>query len=31
MSHKLPLSVLVVVHTDDLQVLLLERARRAGY
>jgi dATP pyrophosphohydrolase len=30
-SYKLPLSVLVVVHTADLQVLLLERAARAGY
>jgi dihydroneopterin triphosphate diphosphatase len=31
MSHKLPLSVLVVVHTEGLEVLLLERAARAGY
>jgi dATP pyrophosphohydrolase len=31
MTPKLPVSVLVVVHTDDLQVLLLERAIRAGY
>jgi dATP pyrophosphohydrolase len=31
MTHKLPLSVLVVVHTADLEVLLLERALRAGY
>ena len=31
MSHKLPVSVLVVVHTDGLDVLLLERAARAGY
>lgn len=31
MTPKLPLSVLVVVHTHDLQVLLLERAMRAGY
>ena len=31
MSHKLPVSVLVVIHTLDLHVLLLERARRAGY
>lgn len=31
MSHKLPLSVLVVIHTSDLEVLLLERARRPGY
>jgi dATP pyrophosphohydrolase len=31
MTPKLPVSVLVVVHTDDLQVLLLERTIRAGY
>jgi len=31
MTSKLPVSVLVVVHTDDLQVLLLERTIRAGY
>lgn len=31
MSHKLPVSVLVVVHTADLEILLLERASRAGY
>ena len=31
MSAKLPLSVLVVVHTVDLEVLLLERAARPGY
>ena len=31
MSYKLPVSVLVVVHTLDLKVLLLERARRRGY
>jgi len=31
MSHKLPVSVLVVVHTRDLEVLLIERARRPGY
>jgi dATP pyrophosphohydrolase len=31
MSHKLPLSVLVLVHTRDLEVLLLERALRPGY
>ena len=29
--HKIPVSVLVVVHTDDLEVLLLERARGRGY
>jgi dATP pyrophosphohydrolase len=28
---KLPLSVLVVVHTSSLEVLLLERASRAGF
>ena len=31
MSHKLPHSVLVVVHTAALEVLLLERASRAGF
>jgi dihydroneopterin triphosphate diphosphatase len=31
MSTKLPLSVLVVVHTAELEVLLLERAQRPGY
>jgi dihydroneopterin triphosphate diphosphatase len=31
MTHKLPLSVLVVVHTNDLRILLLERARRPGF
>ena len=31
MSYKLPLSVLVLVHTRDLEVLLLERALRPGY
>jgi dATP pyrophosphohydrolase len=31
MKPKLPVSVLVVVHTAALQVLLLERAARAGY
>lgn len=31
MSYKLPLSVLVVVHTAALEVLLLERAQRPGY
>jgi dATP pyrophosphohydrolase len=29
--YKLPLSVLVVVHTMELEVLLLERAARPGY
>lgn len=31
MSHKIPVSVLVVVHTAELEVLLLERATRAGF
>jgi len=31
MSFKLPVSVLVVVHTTALDVLLLERAARPGY
>ena len=31
MSHKLPVSVLVVVHTAELEVLLLERAARPGF
>ncbi|HEY7237652.1 MAG TPA: dihydroneopterin triphosphate diphosphatase [Burkholderiales bacterium] len=31
MSHKLPVSVLVVIHTLEREVLLLERARRPGY
>ena len=31
MSHKLPISVLVVVHTVQKEVLLLERALRPGY
>ena len=29
--HKLPVSVLVLVHTPDLQVLMLERADRPGF
>ena len=29
--YKLPRSVLVVIHTRDLRVLLLERADQAGY
>lgn len=29
--HKIPRSVLVVIHTTDLQVLLLERAPWPGY
>ncbi|MDR0439809.1 MAG: dihydroneopterin triphosphate diphosphatase [Candidatus Accumulibacter sp.] len=31
MNHKRPISVLVVIHTVDLDVLLLERTGRAGY
>ena len=31
MSFKLPISVLVVMHTGALDVLLLERAARPGY
>jgi dATP pyrophosphohydrolase len=31
MSYKIPVSVLVVIHTADLSVLLLERARNPGY
>lgn len=31
MRFKLPVSVLVVIHTGDLQVLLLERAARPGF
>jgi len=31
MKHKLPVSVLVVIHTLDGEVLLLERAQRPGY
>lgn len=30
-THKLPVSVLVVVHTPDLRVLLIERADRPGF
>jgi dATP pyrophosphohydrolase len=30
-TYKIPRSVLVVVHTPDLQVLLLERADHPGY
>jgi dihydroneopterin triphosphate diphosphatase len=29
--HKLPVSTLVVIHTADLKVLLLERADRPGF
>ena len=31
MAYKIPISVLVVVHTPDLQVLLLERANAPGF
>ncbi len=31
MAYKIPISVLVVIHTADLQVLLIERADRAGF
>ena len=31
MNYKLPVSVLVLVHTADREVLLLERALRPGY
>ena len=30
-AYKIPESVLVVIHSADLQVLLLERADRPGY
>ena len=30
-AHKIPVSTLVVIHTPDLKVLLLERADRPGY
>lgn len=31
MPHKIPESVLVVIHTSDMEVLLLERADRPGF
>src|SRR4051812_19393628 len=31
MPYKIPESVLVVIHTADLQVLLIERADKAGF
>ena len=31
MTFKIPVSVLVVIHTPDLQVLLIERARHPGF
>ena len=30
-AHKIPVSTLVVIHTADLEALLLERADRPGY
>jgi dihydroneopterin triphosphate diphosphatase len=30
-THKIPVSTLVVIHSPDLQVLLLERADRPGF
>lgn len=30
-TYKIPISVLVVIHTSDLQVLLLERADHPGF
>ena len=30
-AYKIPISVLVVIHTADLQVLLIERADRPGF
>ena len=30
-AYKIPISVLVVIHTPELQVLLLERADRPGF
>ena len=31
MTHKIPVSVLVVIHTADLDVLLMERAGQPGF
>jgi dihydroneopterin triphosphate diphosphatase len=31
LSHKIPVSTLVVIHTPDLRVLLLERADHPGF
>lgn len=31
MAYKIPISVLVLIHTADLQVLLIERADRPGF
>ena len=30
-AYKLPVSTLIVIHTTDLRVLLLERADHPGY
>jgi len=30
-AYKIPVSVLVIIHTTDLQILLLERADHPGY
>lgn len=30
-QHKIPVSALVLIHTADLQVLLMERADKAGF
>ena len=31
MPHKIPESVLVVIHTSEMEVLLIERAARDGF
>jgi dihydroneopterin triphosphate diphosphatase len=31
MTHKIPESILVVIHTSDLEVLLIERADKPGF
>ena len=31
MQYKTPISILALIHTPDLQVLLLERADKAGF
>ena len=30
-AHKTPISVLVLIHTPDMQVLIMERADKAGF
>ncbi|HWU66702.1 MAG TPA: NUDIX domain-containing protein, partial [Methylophilus sp.] len=30
-AYKIPVSALILIHTPDLQVLLLERADKAGF